>query len=580
MKSHPVDLDQVTARLLEASALPAPPRQPQRSPTPSGDEAKRLDYELHIKVETESYNKLVAGGGRPWYPFHLLNHVAKNHGEYREMLRFWDSKGWIVYMKQLERWERFCRWQRDNRGPLTVQLDFEREWAELMRSFLEDGEGISKYDTEEMRNDHFETVRRRRAWEHRLSVEDGVTGEDSKARFAAYVLAMKARLGHHGHGLSFQLDQDPSRQDKLTTWIEYLNYEYWSHDQFVRKAEQLQPRYDEALKALQDADVLLPGETLELISRFEHGFQLDREKRDAKNAIRVAEAEVLAAQEVLDTTGQSLHRQGQATALAQAKARLNKVTEAAKAVEKRYELISNFVSAKHPYEKAKGDAEQHKILLQWILDQIPLIEAEIAEATLGGVSSRKRTRETNDEETSKAASSPKRRKQHNRPSSEVRTPPTTRAAVTPIISDSEGQAKSGSGPLPKEAHEQDVKAIAKRRHLRTKPSSSGPPSDPPPLRRSARIQALDQLPSITSGPPKATQGTSKSTAGPTTRPKRKTGGEGLQKPQKGPQKGRPTASQSTSKPLAKPTAPRKRKAEGEGLQEPQRAQRKRRRRGS
>ena len=43
-------------------------------------------------------------------------------------------------------------------------------------------------------------------------------------RFAAYCRRLYKRLARHGFERSFQLHEGPGRQDKLTTWIEYLGF--------------------------------------------------------------------------------------------------------------------------------------------------------------------------------------------------------------------------------------------------------------------------------------------------------------------------------------------------------------------
>ncbi|KAK4137207.1 hypothetical protein BT67DRAFT_98742 [Trichocladium antarcticum] len=575
--SRPVDLDQVTARLLEARASPALPSSPSsprsRKSTLCGEEAEEADYKMLIQEETNSYDDLIAHGGRPWYPFRLLDRVSKNHEEYRDLLDFWDPRGWMVYMHQWKRWENFCGWQHDNRGRPDLEADFERDWAVNVRFRVQGGERPSKYDTAESRKFYRDMVSRKRGYDYRFNVEDGVSAKDSTERFEAYVTAMKARLNRHGYGRPFQLDQDHSRQDKLTTWIEYLNYEYWCHDTFIRKAEQLRPRYDGALKALQDGNVLLPDETLETIASYRHGFKREHEKGDARRAVLAAESAVSTAEKGPGLHEQSSHRRRQQYVLEQAQARLDKALETAKAVEKRAGLISDFVKVKTSYDEARRGAEQHKILLRWILDQFPLIETEMAEITPSGSANRKRTRVADDEEASEEVSA-KRRKQHDGPRNDAVTRPATRATRSQIMSDDGDQAKSSSEPPPNEtAHEQDVKATAERRQPRPKPSSSGPSSDPPPLRRSARIQALRQLQLTGNGRSSAAQGASKAPAESTTRPERKRGRRGLQQSQEP----RPVSTQDTSKPSAKSTGKRKTTVEAEEAQKPPKVQRKRRR---
>jgi hypothetical protein len=78
--------------------------------------------------------------------------------------------------------------------------------------------------------------------------------------------------------------------------------------------------------------------------------------------------------------------------LERARERLKKAVEAEDAVKKRSELIFKFGSVNNPFTQSKQQAEKYQILLQWILDQVPLIEAEIAEAKADAPYGQKRTR--------------------------------------------------------------------------------------------------------------------------------------------------------------------------------------------
>ncbi|KAF2178449.1 hypothetical protein K469DRAFT_695492 [Zopfia rhizophila CBS 207.26] len=76
-----------------------------------------------------------------------------------------------------------------------------------------------------------------RTWESFVGRQQPATREEG--RFPMYVKAVKDRLTKHGFTRTFQLDEDPARQDKLTTWIEYLGYEYWWYDQQLEAQSKL-----------------------------------------------------------------------------------------------------------------------------------------------------------------------------------------------------------------------------------------------------------------------------------------------------------------------------------------------------
>lgn len=111
-------------------------------------------------------------------------------------------------------------------------------------------------------------------WEDFVGRQGSTTRKER--RFPEYITALKDRLTRHRFTQTFQLDEDPARQDKLTTWIEYLGYEYWWYDQFA-PSKRRQQWYDNAWKKLVDSKVLRPFETEEFIcdikSAFQHSYE-------------------------------------------------------------------------------------------------------------------------------------------------------------------------------------------------------------------------------------------------------------------------------------------------------------------
>ena len=108
---HPIDLDEVAARLQEQSR-----RSPSLGTTAPYDSEE--DYQLDLEHETRSYNMLVDNGGRPSHPLSRLEDIANDPGEYREILSFWQSREdeWRVFGGQFGRWRAFRRLQRFARG--------------------------------------------------------------------------------------------------------------------------------------------------------------------------------------------------------------------------------------------------------------------------------------------------------------------------------------------------------------------------------------------------------------------------------------------------------------------------------
>ncbi|CZR65639.1 uncharacterized protein PAC_15539 [Phialocephala subalpina] len=334
--SYLIDPDDLTARLEDISAdrqaLPRSPSQmgsDYRSRDTTGPLDEEEDYRLDLKKETKYYNTLVNEGGRPSHPVSLGRNIIDDPGEYREILSYWwkGENDWQVFESQMGRWREFRRWQRKNR-------------------------------------------------------EDG--------RFPKYVEGVKQGLAEHGFTRAFQLDEDPERQDKLTTWIEFLDYEYWWYDKDMRFVKRQQPQYDEAWKELVDSQVLRPNETEEFICNIASAFQHESEEERANKAMEFAKSAVISAQKAFtDPRRSNLSKSEARQRLVAAQSELDAAVKSLESIKRRDDLIYEFYKKtqlsqitkdgkrKRSYQSAKDDAKRRSILLRWILQQIPLIELEL-----------------------------------------------------------------------------------------------------------------------------------------------------------------------------------------------------------
>ncbi|KAK5201832.1 hypothetical protein LTR16_001297, partial [Cryomyces antarcticus] len=264
----PIDLDDLAARLEVVSGdRKTPPRlasSASSTTTIYDDEEKcRLDLE----DETESYNTLVNEGGRPLHPVSPGRVILENPGEYREILSYWQSvnhdcegRVWRVFDSQVDEWREFRRYQR-----------YVRE----------------------------------------------------ASRFTRYCQRLQERLTRHGVERPFQLNEHLDQQDKLATWIEFLNYEYEDYDEDLRFVERLQPLYDEAWKKIVDSQ------------------QATQQKFPA------------------------------------AQSQLGAAIKSLESIKRRNDLISEFHQKTRSSQIAKHAAERRSILLRWILQHVPLIELEL-----------------------------------------------------------------------------------------------------------------------------------------------------------------------------------------------------------
>jgi len=199
-------------------------------------------------------------------------------------------------------------------------------------------------------------------------------------RFPDYVDNVKLRLAQHGFTRPFQLDKDPSRQDKLTTWIEYLNYEYAWHDRLTRRVEHLQAPHDAAWTKLVESGVLRPSETEEYLWTDEAMWEWHREYTAAEKAHELA---TKAADAILAEVEKAKHGNSRLSAparkreLARCLPRTLATKEAWRLAKRRDDLLTEFFRGVEDHPIAKKDVYRQDVRLQWVLEQVPLIETEL-----------------------------------------------------------------------------------------------------------------------------------------------------------------------------------------------------------
>lgn len=211
--SRAIDLGQVAKRLLEIPVDDTSP--PPRREAPRKERTPTPPAETEEDMERESYPELVKDGGRPCYPFHLLDEIFKDPERYREMMAPW--RGWCIgaVTQQLESWKEFRQWQKFNRKDYS-------EW------------GTTRFHLCKMAFTPFL---------REFQLRDGGLLE--------YAEAVGTLLANDDFYRPFGLEEDPTEQDQLSTWIEYLGYEYWQYRWATLRISRLQQRYDEAMSALQ-----------------------------------------------------------------------------------------------------------------------------------------------------------------------------------------------------------------------------------------------------------------------------------------------------------------------------------------
>ena len=283
------------------------------------------------------YNKLIENGGRPSHPISLGDNGARNLEDYREILSYWKSPShryeWMVFMDQFGLWSEFCEAQRRMRidGP------------------LEEG----KYYP---------------------------PGPAKPGRFAGYRRTLRKRLVRYGFKQSFQLNEDPDRQDKLTTWMEFLNFKYVPYERCVNVMKSLQQQHDEAWKKLVNSKVLEPSETEESFGYFLN-LQMLHEIAEAEKALESATLSVKSLEKELSKAQSAgLSERNLLQTEQKLSGAISILAVARKSVEQRRrrdELIHDFMGQTKQYGIAKDNSARRGKLLRWILRQVPLIELEL-----------------------------------------------------------------------------------------------------------------------------------------------------------------------------------------------------------
>jgi hypothetical protein len=171
-----------------------------------------------------------------------------------------------------------------------------------------------------------------------------------------------------------------------------LGYACAVHYRYTRLVKKLQPGYDRAWKTLVDSNVLRPSETEEYVCDMKFAFQCQSEREQAQKAVKAAEAVVISVQEAGDELRDS--RLTPPARLQIAQSRLDVAKEFLESIKRRNDLTTDFKRAARNYLIAKEDVDQHNAKLRWILEQVPLVEAELRESETaeGGSHTRRSTK--------------------------------------------------------------------------------------------------------------------------------------------------------------------------------------------
>jgi hypothetical protein len=254
---------------------------------------------------------------------------------------------WVVFRKQFHHWEQFRHWHAHAR-------------REVPRSRVK------------IRNDT--------RWWH-LDTAYGIFVRDFRLGSPTYADTALQLLGRHGFTRPVRFHQDPTQQDKLTEWIEYLTYECAGHHWYESILRDLRPDFDKGWKRLVDSKLLRPFETEEFICSFQSGVTHQSERQKAERAVALAGSALEAADKSVDRHGGSTAAQAQKVSAA--RSRLNEAKESLRLVQRRNDLIIDFKRSVRGYLTQKRDVKKQEALVRWVLDEVPRVEAELRKDGLG-----------------------------------------------------------------------------------------------------------------------------------------------------------------------------------------------------
>ncbi|KAL7922903.1 hypothetical protein ACQKWADRAFT_320562 [Trichoderma austrokoningii] len=377
--SRPLDLDDLDARLrrisLDNSFLLRP--EPQAidwswPPTPVIDETR---------IETEAYNELNEDSGYMFYSIDFIQDVHRAPDKDSKMLPPWEegivpASLWGIFQRRMRSWQYFRKWQSDHRGHETDDGGFSA-YVERQKRWIQKGypprsraERLAEIEADpSCLKSGWKEEQSLRERQRRLYEEFGCRG------LRDYAEAVKRQLARHGFTQPFELDEDPKKQDRLTTWIEYLSYQYWWLDEYIRDTERLEPEHDKLWQELVDDKILWPHETKEFVRIIASLEERLKEDHLTRETLRKTESRAIRNNALT-----------QVRRIPQAKrtSMLNRGAEKLCAARRRYEQIRShnyrimdFISATFGYADAKRDTARHRIFVQLVLDQVPLIEAEM-----------------------------------------------------------------------------------------------------------------------------------------------------------------------------------------------------------
>lgn len=208
------------------------------------DEGTSLGRLIHQHPDYMPYVELIEDGGRPAMPFGLFISIwDTTEPQWKSSLTGWKhllseppealpfrDHGDALFGCQWQRWQIFRAWQNTNRNLDNDEIACEMtrdEWCRMTTGDIEVGRSIESIQQAPSCPhevyDEFLDLHAALEYEWKDLRRHGPLDE--------YVEAVHERLSRHGITQEARLLPNYRDQDKLTTWLEYVNFEYFWYEE-------------------------------------------------------------------------------------------------------------------------------------------------------------------------------------------------------------------------------------------------------------------------------------------------------------------------------------------------------------
>ena len=332
----------------------------------------------------------------------MIEEISGNPLQFIDVLRpFWKHPGvnlepdhglgWEVFHRQWQQRQGFRDWQLDNRG-IIEEEDFEAYVQERKTWLIQNchGRGVAEIEadpqslkdpTGQWASDQYARDRQRRR-----------IREQGCKSFLEYHAALKKRLSDHGVKDRVLLLEDPKKQDPLTEWHEYLGFECWWQDEYKREYERRQTAYDEKWEYMQSQNWVASHETPEYLDSWGGSRERSSFVNEAQKSVDEAKREVENARQIGSERNGSDCSPPTFPEMDAALRKLADAEDKYNDANRRNDNINMVLFMRSKCKCIQFYVDSQPALVKWVIDQVPLIKAEMKAKADDGASRSKRKR--------------------------------------------------------------------------------------------------------------------------------------------------------------------------------------------